>query len=165
MTASRTPRAVAVALVATPVVIAAALVGLRLHYEPPTVPVYVADTGAAGERDLDPGGRFELTLRPSAEVTGAVGARAFLLRGDEVRPWDPPFAVARDGSVTIAGPVDALFAGVPAGSWQVAVAVGRPETLPTAPRDVLRARGRDARESAGWRLVTQDVRLSGAGRR
>jgi hypothetical protein len=60
--------------------------------------------------------------------------------------------------VRISGPVDSLFAGVPPGPWQVAVAVGRPETLPTAPRDVLRARDSDGGTTA-WRLVVVPIRL------
>jgi hypothetical protein len=93
-------------------------------------------------------------------VTGAVAVRGFLLRGDEVRPWDPPFEVSRDGSVRVSGPVDALFKGVPAGEWEVALAVGRPEALPTAPRDVLRARDPDAGSQA-WRLLRRRVVLGG----
>jgi hypothetical protein len=66
--------------------------------------------------------------------------------------------VAGDGTVRIAGDVDTLFAGVPKGEWEVAVAVGRPETLPTAPNDVLRAR--DQHEaSVSWRLVRERVIL------
>jgi hypothetical protein len=159
-----------VALVLVPAAAAAAgaLIWLRLHFQPPTVPVYAfaSDSGSAEPilpatfLPLLPGARFEVELRPATPVKGAVGARAFLLRGDEVRPWDPPFSVDADGSVRIAGPVDTLFARVPAGEWEIAVAVGRPEELPTAPRDVLR--GRDAGAGpAGWRLVRERVRLGG----
>ena len=137
--------------------VAVALVTLRLHFQPPTVPVFtIADAGE--ETPLRHGGRFELDARPAAPITGAIGARGFLLREDLVRPWDPPFTVERDGSIRIAGSVDELFAGVPDGQWEVAVAVGRPETLPTAPRDVLRGREQDA-GSLSWRLVRQPVRL------
>jgi hypothetical protein len=99
-----------------------------------------------------------MNVHPLAPVKGAIGARAFLVRGDEVRPWDPPFSVASDGSVRISGPVDALFAGVPKGRWEVALTVGRPEVLPTAPTDVLRARSESDRPSS-WRLVCQRVRI------
>ncbi len=110
---------------------------------------------------LRPGGRFQVDLRPDAHVEGAIAARAFLLRDGQVRPWDPPFEVTRDGSVRIAGPVDALFAGVPSGPWEIAVAVGRPETLPTAPKTILRARDDAASETgdAAWRLVRGSVSL------
>jgi hypothetical protein len=41
----------------------------------------------------------------------------------------------------------------------VAVSVGRPEVLPTAPRDVLEARARDHGGPTAWRLVVERVRL------
>jgi hypothetical protein len=135
--------------------LAAGLIAARLHFEPPTVPVY-AIAADAGEVVLRPGADFEMELHPTAPVLGAVGARGFLLRGEQVRPWDPPFVVGRDGSVRISGSVEKLFAGIPPGEWEVAVAVGRPETLPTAPRDVLRAREVDAGATA-WRLVRERV--------
>jgi len=159
-------KAPAVLLVPSAVVVAAVLVALRLHIQPPTVPRYdLAIAGAPYGADpgkeipLTRGGRLEIDLRPEAGITGAVGARGFLLRGDEVRAWDPPFSVAIDGVVRIAGTVDELFAGVPPGPWEVAVAVGRPEVLPTAPRDVLRRRSEDP-VRAGWHLVHARVRLS-----
>jgi hypothetical protein len=140
------------------------LLVLRLHFQPPTVPEFVVDHAGPAPPlvDLHPGESFVMDLRPLGPVQGAIGARAFLLRGDTVRPWDVPFVVGRDGSVRIAGPVDTLFAGVPAGVWEIAVAVGRPENLPTAPHDVLRAR--DAAGDAGaaaWHLVVERVRLGG----
>jgi len=145
-----------VLLVPAAAAVAAALVAVRLHFEPPTVPTYsLAADG--GEVALAPGSAFDMVLRPAAPVKGAIGARAFLVRGDEVRPWDAPSSVGLDGSVRIAGPVDALFRGVPAGPWEIAVAVGRPEVLPTAPRDVMR-RGEDSRPSA-WRMVRERIRL------
>jgi hypothetical protein len=61
--------------------------------------------------------------------------------------------------VRITGPSAALFAGVPEGSWDVAVSVGRPEVLPTAPRDVLEARTHDRGSAAAWRLVIERVQL------
>ena len=149
----------ALVIVPAAAAVAVVLVALRLHFQPPTVPVFtVPDAG--DETPLRPGERFEFYARPEAPVTGAIGARGFLLRDDQVRPWDPPFTVERDGAIHIAGPVDKLFAGVPEGPWEVAVAVGRPENLPTAPRDVLRGREQDA-GSLSWRLVRQRVRLEG----
>ena len=149
---------VALLLVPAAAAIAVGLVSLRVHFQPPTVPAYaLVDDG--GETVLAPGGQFTMEARPEAPLLGAIGARAFLLRGDEVRPWDPPFSVARDGAVRIDGPVRTLFAGVAAGPWEIALAVGRPETLPTAPRDVLRARDGDSAGRASWRLVRKRVRL------
>jgi hypothetical protein len=104
------------------------------------------------------GQRFGVALRPRASSRGAVGARAFLLRGDEVRGWDPPSSVTVDGIVRIEGSVDDLFRGVPPGDWEAAIAVGRPEVLPTAPRDVLE-RTSDDPDRAGWHLVRLKIRL------
>jgi hypothetical protein len=150
-------RAVALLLVPAAIVVAAMLLLLRVRLEPPTVPTYVVVDG--GPAVLAAGARFEMDVAPATPVAGAVGVRAFLLQDDTVRPWDPPVDVGKDGSVHVAGPVDRLFAGVPAGEWEVALAVGRPETLPTAPLDVLRARGVDG-GAAAWRLVRLRVRLA-----
>jgi hypothetical protein len=149
-----------IALVLLPgaVAVAVGLVVLRMNFQPPTVPGF-AIAGAQDTQQVEPGGQFSLDVRPVGPVTGAIAARGFLLRGDDVRPWDPPFSVAADGTVHIAGAVDTLFAGVPPGSWEIAVAVGRPETLPTAPNDVLRARDQAAAGSVSWRLVRQRIRL------
>ena len=149
----------AVALLAAAVASAVLLVLLRLHFQPPLVPSYEL-AESAPEMALKSGDRFEMTLRPSSAVQGAIAARAFLLRGSEVRPWDAPFSVGADGAVRIVGQVDLLFAGVPRGRWEVAVAVGRPELLPTAPDDILRGRNDDPRPS-GWRLVRERVWLEG----
>ena len=149
---------IAVAILPGAAAVAVGLVSLRLHFQPPTVPPYAMANAGPEPVTLAPGARFDLELRPQAPLTGAIAARGFLLQGDTVRPWDPPFTVASDETVRIAGPVDALFAGVPAGAWEVAVAVGRPETLPTAPMDVLRARGEQP-DSVSWRLVRERVLL------
>jgi hypothetical protein len=145
-------------LVPTAAGVAAALIAVRLHFEPPTVPNYSL-AGDSGEVAVEPGASFEMVLRPASAVKGAIGARAFLVRGTEVRPWDAPSSVSLDGSVRIAGPTDALFAGVPGGPWEIAVAVGRPEVLPTAPRDVTRSPDADARPLA-FRLVRERIRLT-----
>jgi hypothetical protein len=144
------------------IAVAGALLLLRLYFQPPTVPPYALAGGGddRSETELARGARFAMELLPAGPVVGAVAARGFLLRGHEVRPWDPPFDVQRDGSIRIAGLVDALFANVPSGDWEIAVAVGRPETLPTAPRDVLRARDiADDGGAAAWRLVRWRIKL------
>jgi hypothetical protein len=159
---SRPARLVALLLVPLAIAVAGALLLLRLYFQPPTVPRYIlAGSGSdAAEAALLRGARFELTLQPVEPVVGAVGARAFLLRGSEVRPWEPPFEVGRDGSVRIEGRVDTLFANVPPGDWELAIAVGRPETLPTAPRDILRARGGSSDAGpAPWQLVLQQIKV------
>jgi hypothetical protein len=154
-------RKIGILLVPAAAAIAIGLVAMRLHFQPPTVPAYTLATPAP-DAVLERGASFELVLKPESPVDGAIGARAFLVRGQEARAWEPPQAVGLDGSVRIAGPVETLFAGVPPGDWEVAVAVGRPETLPTLPREVALA-CRTAPASNGrrlaWRLVTQTVRL------
>jgi hypothetical protein len=154
-------RVVALLLISAAVAAAAALLLLRLHFQPPTVPDYSLAGDASGERELARGSTFVMDLRPEGPVAGAVGARAFLVQDDAVRPWDVPFTVMRDGSVRIEAASDAIFAGVPAGAWEVAVAVGRPENLPTDPRDVLRARAATTDAGAAWHLVRERVRWSG----
>ncbi len=140
------------------VAVAVGLMFLRLHFEPPHVPAYaLASPAPAAAAVLLRGASFEMDLRPESPVVGAVAARGFLLQGGAVRPWDAPFVVDADGTVHIAGPVDRLFAGVPSGTWQVAVAVGRPEMLPTDPRDVLHAR--DTTSPSTWHLVWERVEL------
>jgi hypothetical protein len=160
--------AIALLIAPTAIVMAGALVAMRLHFQPPNVPRYDATVtqtlvepgppGAANDRGLRRGDRLSIDLHPQAAITGAIGARAFLLRGDEVRAADPPVSVAVDGVVHIAGTVDELFPDAPRGRWEVAVAVGRPEVLPTAPRDVLRRRDEDP-ALAGWHLVRTPIRL------
>jgi hypothetical protein len=154
-------RVVALLLLSAAVAAAAALLLLRLHFQPPTVPDYSLLDDAGSEREARRGGTFVMELRPAGPVTGAVGARAFLVQGDVVRPLGVEYTVQRDGSVRLEGPTDALFAGVPAGVWEVAVAVGRPENLPTDPRDVLRARVTTADGGAAWHLVRERVRWGG----
>jgi hypothetical protein len=153
-------RNIGVLLVPAAAAVAVSLVLVRLHFQPPTVPAYTLAKGSS-EGALERGSSFELVIEPDAPVQGAVGARAFLLRGNEARAWEPPSSVGQDGSIRIAGPVDQLFAGVPAGDWEVAVAVGRPETLPTVPRDVALARNADPATTSprAWRLVRESVRL------
>lgn len=154
---------VAVLLLPAAFLVAGALLLLRLHFQPPTVPPY-AILGAAGTEELElrRGGTFEMDISPLGQVAGAVAARAFFVRDDTVRPWNAPFVVARDGSVRIAGPVDVLFADAMPGRWEIAVAVGRPETLPTTPLEILRARAAKGEMGpAAWRLVRERVRLPG----
>jgi hypothetical protein len=149
-------------LVPSAIAVTAALLFLRLYFQPPTVPRYALEiAGADGDEvDLGRDARFAMELHPVEPVIGAIAARGFLLRGNDVRPWNAPFEVERDGSVRLTGPVDALFAQVPSGVWEVAIAVGRPETLPTAPRDILRARDApDDTGTAAWRLLRKRIKL------
>jgi hypothetical protein len=163
--ATRGQRLLAVIVVPAAALVAALLLYFRMKLEPPTVPPYALGGSDGGEVRLAAGGRFALAAEPLGMVQGAVGARGFLVRGDEVRLWDPPFSVDRDGSVHVEGTVESLFGGVPAGPWEVNVAVGRPETLPTAPRDILKARSAPSTEGpaghAAWHLVRENIVLGG----
>lgn len=155
-----TGRVAAVLLVPAAALVAVVAVVLRMHFQPPTVPVYSLATDAGAEVTLRPGMAFELVARPSAPAPGIVGAKGFLFRGDDRRLWDAPFTVDVDGTVHVAGPVELLFKGVPAGTWDVAVAVGRPETLPSMPGDVQQPRDTDGRPAA-WHVIRQRVILTG----
>ena len=154
-------RAVAVVLIGAALAGAAALLLLRLHFQPPTVPDYALAADVESEREATRGGTFVMDLHPAGPVAGAVGARAFLVQGEIVRPWDVPYTVQRDGSVRIEGATDTIFAGVPAGAWEIAVAVGRPENLPTDPREVLHARVATIDGGAAWHLVRERIRWNG----
>jgi hypothetical protein len=158
------PRLLALLVVPVAAVVAAVLLFFRMKVEPPTVPPYALASAGADAVVARPGTRFALAMEPLGMVQGAVGARAFLVRGDDVRLWEPTFSVDRDGSVHIEGTVDALFRDVPAGPWELDIAVGRPETLPTAPRDILRARDvADAGTGwAAWQLVRAPIVLAPA---
>jgi hypothetical protein len=151
-------RLIAVLLVPAAAVVAVVAVALRLHFQPPTVPAYALAADAGGEVTLRPGMPFEMVAHPSAPSAGVVAAKGFLFRGQERRLWEPPFTVDADGTLRIAGPVDALFKGVPPGTWDLAVAVGRPETLPSMPGDVEHAR--DAAGPAAWHVLRQRVNLT-----
>jgi hypothetical protein len=146
------------------VLVAVVLLVLRLHFQPLSVPPYAF----APDREREvavarPGARFELEAVPTIEVQGAVTARAFLVpgagaAGTDVRSWQVPMEIGRDGSVHVEGKVDALFAGVPPGDWVVALVVGRPETLSADPRQLLAGGAADA-SAAAWRVVRKRVRV------
>ena len=151
-------RVIAVVLVPAAALVAVVAVALRLHFQPPTVPVYTLAADAGAEVTLRPGMTYELVARPSAPSAGVVAAKGFLFRGQERRLWEPPFTVDVDGTLHIAGTVDALFKGVPPGTWDVAVVVGRPETLPSMPHDVEHATGTGG--PAPWHVLRQRVNLA-----
>ncbi|WP_438007561.1 hypothetical protein WME89_01790 [Sorangium sp. So ce321] len=117
--------------------------------------------GAAPENGLatsvGPGSRLEISLRPATRVEGPLEVRAFLIRDGEAHPWDVKIELSRQGAARIAGDREALFQGVPAGRFQIALAIGRPGSLPTGPEDVLRAL--KLRETPGVRLLQWEIRL------
>lgn len=163
-------RVVAAILLPLAAVIAVVAVFLRLHFQPPTVPPYSLSsvTGVSGapagdghdEVTLRPGSDFELVARPATPPAGIVGAKGFLLRSGDNRLWDAPYTAQPDGTIRIGGPVDTVFRNVPAGAWDVAVAVGRPETLPSMPADVERREGDPSPAAAAFHVVHQRVMLA-----
>jgi hypothetical protein len=155
-------RMVALLLVPGAALLAVVMLVLRVNVQPLTLPPYSIAEGSTTE--LRPGGQFTLQLDPRGPLTGAVGAKAFLTRdaqdpqSTQMHPWEPVFLVDKDGTIHIAGPVDTLFAGVPAGEWELDVVVGRPELLPQSPTAALK--GRDTEISGGaWHLLHERIRL------
>ena len=97
------------------------------------------------------GERVRLSIRPGTTVSGPVEARIFLRRGDDVRPWPTAVDVSSAGAVRIAASPDTLPPGTE-GEWELVVAIGRPQSLPTA---------RDLRSpSAGVQIVSTPVVLA-----
>jgi hypothetical protein len=155
-----TGRLAAVILLPLAGIVAIVAVFLRLHFQPPTVPPYALTSGSGdrAEAVLRPGADFEMVARPSSPPAGIVGAKGFLLRSGENRPWDAPYTTDVDGTVHIGGAVDKIFKGIPAGAWDVAVAVGRPEMLPSMPSDL--ERPRDEQAPAAFHVLHQRVMLA-----
>jgi hypothetical protein len=107
--------------------------------------------GPGGVARLGPGSSLDVVLRPATPVTGAVVARAFLVRDGGVRPLSAPLQVSEDGAVRLTGRYEALFAGEPPGPCEIVIALGH--TLPLDPaslKDAIAERGGDLR---GGRLV------------
>jgi hypothetical protein len=153
-------RAAALLVVPGAALLAIVMLVLRVHVQPLTIPPYSIAAGST--TDARPGGQFSLQLDPTGALTGAVMAKAFLTQGAQMHAWEPVFLVDKDGTIRVAGPVDTLFAGVPAGDWELDVVVGRPELLPRSPQDALK--GRDTEISGGaWRLLHERVRVGGGG--
>ncbi|MCP3137817.1 hypothetical protein [Pyxidicoccus xibeiensis] len=148
---------------------AAALLFVLLPRETPPLPGYSLSVSSeqavragAPAQDvprLGPGSRLDVLLRPEETVEGAVEVRAFLLRPGEVRAWTPPLERSAEGAVRIRGPVEELLS-VPPGEWTLAIAVGRPGTLPEAPEELLAGveEGRAPQEGP-WKLLTQKLLL------
>lgn len=153
-------RIIALLLVPGAAALAVVMLLLRVHVQPLTIPPYSIASGSTTE--LRPGGQFSLELDPKGPLTGAVMAKAFLLQGTTLHAWEPVFVVDKDGTIHVAGPVDTLFAGVPAGEWELEVVVGRPEQLPRTPDDAVK--GRDAPVSGGaWQLLHERVHVGAGG--
>lgn len=121
--------------------------------------------GEPGVRSLAPatqplrlgaGSRLEIHLRPATTARGGIAVRAFLVRDGAARAWDVPTTVADSGAARIQGSREALFAGVPAGPWEIVIAVGRAAALPSAD-DVVAAGAHPG--SPGYRLLRHEIVL------
>lgn len=88
-------------------------------------------TGDAPETRLRPGSRVAFTLRPDAPIEGGIAARFFLVQGSEVRVWKPPFVVLEGGVIRVEGSREALFEGVPDGTWTAVFFVSAPADVPS----------------------------------
>ncbi|MFP2907112.1 hypothetical protein ACLESD_19095 [Pyxidicoccus sp. 3LFB2] len=148
---------------------AAAVLLLVLPREVPPLPGYTLSVSSeqavrAGAPEpevprLGPGSRLDVLLRPEQAVEGPVEVRAFLVRPGEARAWTPPLERSPEGAVRIHGPVEALLS-LPPGEWTLAIAVGRPGTLPEAPAEVLaHVEAGRAPEAGTWRLLTRKFLL------
>jgi hypothetical protein len=160
---SRRGATLAVAVVLA-VAAAIALFIRPMHEERATLPAYAlvvsggdrATRGAATPTDeiaVTRGSKLEIVLRPATSVKGEVAARAFLVQGDVAKEWSPPVSVSPDGAIRI----DATGEMLAAGTWDVALAVGRPSELPSEPEAIVRAFAhRD--EQRSWQLLVTRVR-------
>lgn len=154
--AGRSGRVAALVLAPGGVLVAVVLLVLRLNVEPLAIPPYSIAAGAPTQ--LAPGSTYTLEIDPKGALTGAIAAHGFLMRGNEVRQWEPLFAVDKDGTMHVQGPVDTLFKDVPAGAWDLYVVVGRPELMPRSLNDALKGLDAGAGPSA-WTLLHQSITL------
>ena len=95
-------------------------------------------------------------LRPSTAVQGAVAVKAFLVQGDQARPWGVPMDRLSDGAVRVSGEAGALM-GVAAGAWDLVFVVGR-DGVVVEPGEVVRAVNGSG-DSHPWQLLERRVRL------
>jgi hypothetical protein len=94
-----------------------------------------ADPAPADPRSavlLGPGSSLEILLRPATPEQKPIAVRGFLIRDERARLWEIKPDVSPDGAVRIAGERERLFANMPAGSYEIVIAVGRPGALPNA---------------------------------
>jgi hypothetical protein len=100
---------------------------------------------------------FEWVLRPEASVDGTVGVRgfAFVDGGTAGRPLqlDPLVRIASSGAIQITGTIHQL--GLEAGSYTIALVVGRPDDLPARAADAV-APTREG-VSSPWELGRVDI--------
>jgi hypothetical protein len=111
----------------------------------------------AGPITLQRGSTLDLVLRPSTPSGAPVTVRAFLVQGADARAWTPPMQRSPDGAVRIAGSVGDL--GIAAGTWDVVLAVGGADAVPTDPHVIATALG-SPRTRLAWQLLTTRVTVT-----
>lgn len=133
------------------------LPGYSMQIEGGVKDVRLAPSVEVGVPEIVAESRVVISLRPAQRVVSSVGARGFLVGEAGAIDWNPRVEVSEGGAVRIAGVGRELFRGVPAGNWQVVVAVGDPAKLPEA--------GSGARVAvsagAGYVVVRREVRWAG----
>jgi hypothetical protein len=107
-----------------------------------------------GEHKFSRGQRFRILLRPRTALQDRVGAKLFLRRADDVRVWDAPVDVSNEGAIRVVTSLDTL---PPAsdGAWELVVAVGRPDALPSTGAELDEAHA----ARGDYQLVTTHVRF------
>ena len=93
-------------------------------------------------------GSFELRARPNDAVSGTVGARAFVVRGDDVQPWDGVPEVSEKGAIRLLDENRKLM-----GATELRIVVGREHLSPATARD--HARG--ATSGRAWQVLRCSV--------
>ncbi|MDC0744110.1 hypothetical protein [Polyangium mundeleinium] len=135
------PRRALLALFAACLTAAVAFVLLSRNDAEPPLPMYAlsveggdrsfrADAPSPDEPRLAPGSRLSLSIRPAADVLGVVEARAYSIRDGVVAPCRPRIEIAATGAILVTGSREELFPDIGPGRLEIAILVGRPETLP-----------------------------------
>ena len=147
---------------------AAAAAALLVLLRAPPLPAYSLAEISGGSRatrgeateagEWAPGDRFEATLRPHTEVTraGTLQARAFLLRGGELRPLRVRCQFDRRGSVKLEGSLDRDLS---PGNWTLWVVVGRRGAAPN-PTDLRSLPASEPVHRRGWVAVPVALRIA-----
>lgn len=127
-----------------PALAAAAAIVLFVSFRSsPAIPEYALTVQSASETRASPhlaasnepvrlhaSSTLDVVLRPKEPLAGAVGVRAVLVRGAKTIPWAPAAEVASGGAVRIRGRVDTIVPEA-SGSWEIVIAVARPDALPS----------------------------------
>ncbi|MDI1476478.1 hypothetical protein [Polyangium sp. y55x31] len=105
---------------------------------------------------LGPGSSLEIVLRPASPDRKPIAAGGFLIQDGRARVWPIHPDISPDGAVRVAGERETLFPDLPAGSYEIVIAVGRPGALPDAGAVV---RSAAAEPDARVRLFRQSIVL------